>query len=150
MNLDYYYNMIKNTIKQILVPLDGSKTSFRALSNAINLAKQTDASITCIFVIQSSPTEMGLVRTIVGKTFSKKIKNFMRTAKTKCTRSKVEFVNVIEYGEEGRTIVSFAHKNNFDLIVMGSRGVGSVQEFFFGSTSNYVIHKSKIPILIVK
>ena len=130
--------------------MDGSKNSFRALSNAINLAKQTDASITCIFVIQSFPTEMGLVRTIIGKALSKKAKNFMRIAKTKCTRNNVEFLDVIEYGEEGRTIVSFAHKNNFDLIVIGSRGMGSVQEFFLGSTSNYVMHQSKIPVLIVK
>ena len=130
--------------------MDGSKNSFRALSNAIKLAKQTGASVTCIFVIQSFPTEIGLVRTIAGKAFSKRAKNFMRTAKTKCAKNNVEFLDVIEYGEEGRSIVSFAHKNNFDLIVIGSRGMGSVREFFLGSTSNYVMHESKIPVLIVK
>jgi len=61
----------------------------------------TDASIICIFVIQSFPTAMGLVRTIIGKTLSEKAKNFMRTAKTKCTRNNVEFLDVIEYDEEG-------------------------------------------------
>jgi nucleotide-binding universal stress UspA family protein len=57
---------------------------------------------------------------------------------------------VVENGEECRTIVSFAHKNNFDLIVIGSRGMGKVGEFFLGSTSNYVVHSSKIPVLIIK
>jgi len=49
-------------------------------------------------------------------------------------------------------IVKFAHtkKNKFDLIVIGSRGMGSAKEIFLGSTSNYVLHKSKIPVLIVK
>lgn len=137
-------------IKNILVPLDGSKNSIRALKNAIQLAKQTDASITGISVIQSFPTEMGLVRTIVGKALSKHYKRFMPIAKAMCTKGKVEFLDVIEYGEEGRTIVSFAQKNNFDLIVIGSRGMGALGELFLGSTSNYVMHSSKIPVLIIK
>ncbi len=142
--------MAKNSFKEILVPLDGSKNSFRALSSAIKLAKHVDASITCIFVIQAFPTEMGLVKTIVGKALDKKSKNFMRMARAKCKRNKVEFLDVIEYGEKDQTIVSFAKKNHFDLIVIGSRGLGSAQEFFLGSTSNYVVHKSKIPVLVVK
>jgi len=67
-----------------------------------------------------------------------------------CTKKNVEFLDVIEYGDEGGTIVSFAQKNNFDLIVIGSRGIGKLKEIFLGSTSNYVIHSSKIPVLIVK
>lgn len=141
---------MKGKIKNILVPLDGSKNSFRALDNAIRLAKHTDASITCLFVIQAFPTEMGLVRTIVGKALGKRARNSLKEAKAKCKRNKVEFLDVIEFGEEGQTIVSFANENNFDLIVIGSRGLGSVKEFFLGSTSNYVVHKSKIPVLVVK
>ena len=137
-------------IKNILVALDGSKNSIRALSNAIQLAKQTDASITGIFVIQSFPTEMGLMRTIVGKALSKHYKRFMPIATAMCTKKSVEFLDVVENGEEGRTIVSFAHKNNFDLIVIGSRGMGKVGKLFLGSTSNYVVHSSKIPVMIVK
>ena len=137
-------------IKKILVALDGSKNSIRALSNAIVLAKQTDASITGISVIQVFPTEMGVVRTIVGKALSKHYKHFMSIAKAMCTKKGVEFLDVVEYGEEGKTIVSFAHKNNFDLIVIGSRGMNTLKKLFLGSTSNYVVHSSKIPVLIIK
>jgi len=132
------------------VALDGSKNSIRALSNAIVLAKQTDASITGISVIQVFPTEMGVVRTIVGKALSKHYKHFMSIAKAMCTKKGVEFLDVVEYGEEGKTIVSFAHKNNFDLIVIGSRGMNTLKKLFLGSTSNYVVHSSKIPVLIIK
>ncbi len=137
-------------IKNILVALDGSKNSIRALSNAIVLAKQTDASITGISVIQVFPTEMSLMRTMIGKALSKRCKHFMRIAKTMCTKKGIDFLDVIECGEEGKTIVSFAHKNNFDLIVIGSRGMGKLGELFLGSTSNYVLHSSKIPVLIIK
>jgi len=137
-------------IKNILVALDGSKNSIRALRNAIQFAKQTDASITGIFVIQSFPTEMGLIRTMVGKALNKHYKRFMPIAKAMCTKKGVEFLDVIENGEEGKTIVSFAHKNNFDLIIIGSRGMGTLGKLFLGSTSNYVVNSSKIPVLIVK
>ncbi len=141
---------INHSFKKILVALDGSKNSIQALSNAIQLAKQTGASITGISVIQVFPTEMGLMKTMIGKTLSKHYKHFMQTAKIMCTKKDVSFRGMVQYGEEGKTIVSFAHKNNFDLIVVGSRGLGKLKELFLGSTSNYVVHSSKIPVLIIK
>ena len=142
--------MARKKFKKILVALDGSKNSTRALSNAIQLAKQIDASITGIFVIQVFQTEMGLIKTLVGKAKSKHYKNFIQIAKAMCTKKSVGFLDVIRYGEEGKTIVSFAHKNKFDLIVIGSRGMGKLGDLFLGSTSNYVVHSSKIPVLIIK
>ncbi|MGI0060358.1 MAG: universal stress protein [Nitrosotalea sp.] len=44
----------------------------------------------------------------------------------------------------------FASDNKFDLIVMGSRGMSPIKELFLGSVSNAVIHKSKVPVLVVK
>lgn len=136
--------------KKILVALDGSKNSFRALRVAIQLAKQTRASITGISVIQTFPTEMGMMITTSGKIQSKHYKHVTGIAKAICTKKKAKFCMVIKFGEEGREIVSFAQKNNFDIIVMGSRGMGKWKEVFLGSTSNYVVHKSKIPVLIIK
>ncbi|MFQ5573134.1 MAG: universal stress protein, partial [Nitrosopumilaceae archaeon] len=54
--------------------------------------------------------------------------------------------------DPGFDIVKFAHnkKNKIDLIVIGARGLGSVKEVFLGSVSNYVVHKSKIPVVLVK
>jgi len=137
-------------IKNILVPLDGSKNSIRALKNAIILAKQNDASITGLFVIQAFPTEIGMVKNMLGKALSKHYKHFMSIAKAMCTKKGIKFLDVIEFGVEGQTIVSFADYNNFDLIVIGSRGMGKIREVFLGSTSNYVLHTSKIPVLIIK
>jgi nucleotide-binding universal stress UspA family protein len=138
------------SIKKILVALDGSKNSLRALTESINLAKQTNASITGIFVIQAFPTEMGIVRTVIGNALSKKSKNFLSVAKSKCKKDNIEFFDVTEFGHEGQTIVSFAEKNKYDIIVIGSRGMGILKETFLGSTSHYVVHTTKLPVLVVK
>ncbi|KER06489.1 Universal stress protein YxiE [Marine Group I thaumarchaeote SCGC AAA799-E16] len=137
-------------IKKILVGLDGSKNSIRALSNAIQLAKQTHSSIIGLFVVQAFPTDMGLMITLRGERKGKNYKHYVRIAKSMCTKKGVTFLDVIEYGEEGRKIVSFANKNKIDVIVIGSRGMGKLREVFLGSTSNYVVHSSKIPVLIIK
>ena len=39
---------------------------------------------------------------------------------------------------------------NIDMVIMGSRGRGSVKEALLGSVSKYVLDKSKVPVLIVK
>ena len=50
------------------------------------------------------------------------------------------------------TIAKFANnkKNGIDLVVIGARGRSSAKELFLGSVSNYVLHKSKKPVLVVK
>ena len=138
------------SFKKILVALDGSKNSFRALDKSITLAKQTNASITGIFVIQPFPTETGIIKKMFERALNKKSKNFFSVAKSKCKKDKVEFLDVIEFGNENQTIVSFAEKNKYDVIVMGYRGRNIIKEAFLGSTSHYVVHVAKVPVLIVK
>lgn len=136
--------------QKILVPLDGSKNSFRALSKAIVLAEQIDAGITGIFVIQSNPSELQVIKNLLKSSRKKLYQNIMKKAGSLCRKHGVDFIDTLEYGHEGDSIVTFAQKNNFDFIMIGSRGFGSVKEFFMGSTSNYVMHNSKIPVVVVK
>ena len=136
--------------KKILVPLDGSKNSFRALDRAIDLAKQTKASITCMSVIQTYRTEMGVVKTITGETMNRNYKKIMKIAKDKCKKNEINCSEVLKYGQEGKEIVSFAQKNEYDIIVIGSRGRGLIKETLLGSTSHHVVHASKKPVLIIK
>ena len=135
---------------RILVPLDGSKNSFRGLDKAISIAKQSKSFITGIFVVPTLPSELVAFRTLVNTSIHKQYENFTKKAREKCSKNGIDFIDIIEFGKEGPSIVSYAKRNNFDLIVIGSRGLGSVSEFFLGSTSNYVLHNSKIPVMIVK
>jgi len=141
---------MKNTVKRFLVPLDGSKNSMRGLDKAISLAKKSETEILGLHVIEISPSEIKIIKTVLRNAFNKNYKNFMKIAKKKCLQNKIPFIDVMEYGKEGKRIVSFAAENKCDLIVMGARGLGSIKEAFLGSTSNYVLHTSKIPVTIVK
>jgi len=75
---------------------------------------------------------------------------FMSKAKTRAAQNGIIFDSVIVHGDEGPKIISCVDTKSYDIIVIGSRGMGPIKEMFLGSTSNYVLHKSKIPVLIVK
>jgi nucleotide-binding universal stress UspA family protein len=143
--------MIKKKISKILVPLDGSKNSVRGMEMAISLAKQCDAVITGVYSIYAPPHSEFRGIGSVEKAFNLKIKEFMRDAKNLAEKNGIKFKERLMRGDIGYNIIKFAHgKEKFDMIVMGSRGRSSAKEVFFGSVSNYVIHTSKIPVLIVK
>jgi len=145
-------SMIKK-IKKILVPLDGSKNSLRGLDEAIFLARQCHATITAIYAKFYPPAFVHHPLGLIGIDFKKEGKKILDPAKTRAAKHGILLTSkIIGGGDPGYDIVRFAHsrKNKFDLIVIGAKGRGLAREIFFGSVSNYVVHKSKIPVVIVK
>lgn len=143
--------MIKKKISKILVPIDGSKNSIRGLETAITLARSCGATITGIYSIHAPPHSEFRGIGSVEKSLNVQVKKFMEEAKVLAAKNGIVFNGKIARGEIGYNIIKLAHgKGNFDMIVMGSRGRSSTKEMFFGSVSNYVVHTSKIPVIIVK
>jgi nucleotide-binding universal stress UspA family protein len=136
--------------KSILVALDGSSTSSKALDQAIYLARQNQSTITGVFVIPLFSVNVAKPASKLGKIFSESGKKILAEAKVRCAKNGVLFYEKILCGNEGFKIVNFAKNRNVKLIVMGSRGRSNIGEFFLGSVSHYVVHKSQIPVLIVK
>ena len=142
--------MIKNTIEQILVPLDGSKGSFKALTKAIFLAKKCDSSITALYVLHTAFDNPNLIYLPQSQNELKKVEKFLATAKNQVTKNSIKFKKEILFGHEAKEIMDFAQKGRFDLIVLGARGRGTIKQMLLGSVSNTVVHSSKIPVLIIK
>jgi len=143
--------VIKNRIKKILVPLDGSANSIRGLDEAIRIARQSHAIITGIFVVSAPPVLAYQARIFKDKAFNN-AKRTLEKAQVRAAKNGILFYYKTLSGDPGDIIVRLANSkaNGYNLIVMGHRGISAAKELFLGSVSNYVLHKSKIPILIVK
>ena len=141
---------MKIKIKKILVPLDGSSNSFRGLDVAIHMARQCHATVTGLYVVGITKPRTNEPITPLEKILLEHAQKIMKKAKLKAAQKGILFFDVVSYGDDGKRIVDVAERENFDLIVIGSRGMGAAKEIFLGSTSNYVLHKSKKPVLIVK
>jgi nucleotide-binding universal stress UspA family protein len=137
-------------IKSILVPIDGSKNSFKALTKAIYLAKNCGASITALYVLRVAYDNPNLVYVPQTQNELKKVEKFLTTAKNQVTKNSISFKKKILFGHEAKRIIDFAQKQRFDLVVMGARGHGVIKQMLLGSVSNTVVHNSKVPVLIVK
>lgn len=137
--------------QKILVPVDGSKNSIRGLNQAISIAKASNAEITGYYVYH--------LPLAAGIKYTKKMKE---NARDKAMRALAPALQMCEIagakfthktgggGKTGQLIVDFAKKNKYDMIVIGARGLSSAKEKFLGSVSNYVMHKSTVPVLVVK
>ena len=137
--------------RKILIPVDGSDASIRAMSHAVLLAKGLGASV-FVYHVFHLPHAAGIVMTkSMKESTEKKIITILNSAKNIALKSDVPCKQQAQGGgNSGKKIVDFTEKYNFDMIVMGSRGMGSAKEAFLGSTSNHVLNKSKIPVMIVK
>lgn len=136
-------------IRTILVPLDGSAHSLKGLDRAVYLAKLSGASITIAAVVTVYPT---LASTVVDyrKYLTGKFKAFLESAKSKAEKKGVRVDHEVLQGQASTEIIKYAKRRNFDLIVMGSRGLHGLKAKLVGSVSMAVVTKSSVPVLIVK
>jgi len=68
----------------------------------------------------------------------------------KLEASTLQYETKIIRGNPGPTIVQYANDHQFDLIVIGSRGLNSLQEFVLGSVSHKVAKRANCSVLIVR
>lgn len=136
--------------QKILVPLDGSPNAMRGLDRAIEIAKGSGAEITGFYVFHL-PLAAGIKYTKKMKDDAQnKAVKVIGPAMNRVQKAGATFKYKTGGGHTGSEIVNFAQKGKFDMIVIGARGMGGAKEAFLGSTSNYVMHKTKIPVLVVK
>ncbi len=137
-----------------MVCLDGSKHSLRGLDKAISFAKLSDAMIIGVHS-DTSFSAFSAVRAPIlpEEKWNDVAIKLMHLAKKKVEQNKIQFKGVVIGGHSsGIDLTTFANNpaNKIDQIVIGSRGMGFPKELFFGSTSNFVLHKAKAPVTIVK
>jgi len=137
--------------KKILLASDGSKHALRATDKAIDLAKLVDdATIEIIYVVDFEVSKSDVLHAADLKSIQHARKQRLQSTEQKIKEAGVNFATTILHGEPGPTIVSYANKNSFDIVVVGSRGLNTLQEMVLGSVSHKVAKRVECPVLIVK
>lgn len=136
---------------KILVATDGSEGSEKAIRFASKLASESNSSITLLHVIPKIETTKEEIITLLkeeigspekaGKKYLEEGRKIVEEFGIKPDTKLVEGDEVDEILEEG---------GNYDLIVAGSYGKGKVNEFLLGSVSSKLVHKSVVPVLVVR
>jgi len=166
-SIDVAAEDVNGMFKKILVPLDGSPHSKRALEIAVKIAERFDGAITLLHVCSvaartiAMPEAVGLtpssIPTMPPADFSKAIEAASRAGSMILTdgeeRAKAAGLSVellLKEGHSVHEIVKTAGEGRFDLIVMGARGVSKIREVFLGSVSDGVLRSAPCPVLVTK
>jgi nucleotide-binding universal stress UspA family protein len=132
----------KRTVSKLLVPVDGSESSDKAVKYAASLAKKLGAKLTLLHVQES---RLFGHRPELSKAIGKGI---LSNAAEKLQG--MTFDQKLESGDAARKITEIAEKEDYDMIVMGSKGHGAIERFLLGSVINHVLHYTKHPVLVIK
>lgn len=142
--------------RKILVPVDGSQNSLRALAHAVAIARCFDAELSILYVSVLSP-KLPVTPQIQGDKIPAKAvsdpeafaKEILANAAAHVPAD-IQMKTYSELGEPRTGIIDFAEKHGFDLLIIGSRGLGAISGLLLGSVSTYVIHHCQSPVLTVK
>ena len=137
--------------EKILVPLDGSEHSFNALEKAIQIAKKFDGQITLIHVFSvgtmSTPSSEACESI---QEMRKQGKSILARARKKVKAKKIPVKTLIKEGQTVNEILKAATDGDFNLIIIGARGISKLREILLGSVSDGVIRHATRPVLVVK
>lgn len=140
---------------RILVPVDGSEHSDRAVEKAAAIAQMCQSELDILYVSYLDGDTDAKVEAIswlpeMGTgSVTKVSKAILEHAREK-TPASVPLRLHTETGIPAKAIVDFAQRNASDLIVVGGRGLGIVEGFLLGSVSQYLVEHAKCPVLVVK
>jgi nucleotide-binding universal stress UspA family protein len=136
--------------KKLLVPIDGSANSLRALAFVINRAKKDRQLRICLLNVQSPlPRSLFVTRTMIAEYHKSKSKEALARSRGIPAKHRMGAEIVIRIGQAAETIVKFAARRHCEEIVMGTRGLGSLKGLLLGSVTTRVIHFARVPVTVV-
>lgn len=151
------------TYKHILYTTEFSDTWKEVFIHAMSISKQYKAKLTFLYVLNTELIDLltfdvGLERSpSITKKFTE-AKEFTTNTRKKiikritnsCGKECIKDINIIvERGNPAKIILKVAEEQNCDLIVMGFKGKTGLDDLTIGSTVNRVLHKSKLPVLVI-
>jgi universal stress protein A len=134
-------------LKQILVPVDYSPCSKKALEYAVPFAKQFDAELILLHVLQTTPPmlEMPPVDVETVEDAKKELDELQETLQDAVRSSKV-----LRLGSPHIEIIAAAKELGSDLIILSTHGRSGLERVLLGSTAEKVVRHAGCPVLVVR
>ncbi len=145
--------------RKILVAIDGSEPSTRALDYAAEIAETRKSQLIIVTAVPRahiaafpvegfSPLYLDQYEDDLNHTYSRILAETVEEMKRKYPQIPVD--SKLLHGRAGDAIVEASKEEDVDLIVMGCRGLSGITGFVLGSVSRHVVENCTKPILIVK
>ncbi|KAM7542025.1 hypothetical protein Aperf_G00000006402 [Anoplocephala perfoliata] len=154
-------DLLANVRRRILIPVDATESSNRALEWYIKNFVKEDDGLLLVHVVE--PVNTGINYNLASKPslltddFNRHIQQLVDEGKElgkrylhKCKDAGIRARFILHIGAKpGEHISHLAKEQQINLIVMGSRGIGRIRRTLIGSVSDYVLHHAGIPVVVI-
>ena len=135
---------------KILVAIDGSESAKKAFTTSIYLAAISKCGLDVIHVVScefggDSAASLELVEDLKIKANSM-LEEYKKNALEKGIQPKF----MLEIGDPANMIIEIINSKDYDLVVLGTRGMNVFKELVLGSVSIKVMHHAKCPVMVVR
>jgi len=138
---------------KVLVPVDGSDNSYRALDAALLLSEKLGSIITVIHVMEEVPiTHIGWEKMLneLLEAYKKENQDILLKCSEIANQKGLTVKTFLIEGNPASAILDYNKKEKFDLVIMGSRGLGKFKELILGSVSSKIVHHSPCAVLLIR
>lgn len=134
----------------IVVGIDGSKASMRALEWALRQAEATGARVNAVQAWQVPPTYGTVTMVLPGSVFEKDAETSLAATVATATAAHpgVQVDQYVAEGHPAKTLMNWAKRA--ELLVVGSRGHGGFVGSLLGSVSQYCVQHAPCPVVVVR
>lgn len=141
-------------IKNILIPIDFSTSSYQVFELGHCLAKQNGAQLHLLHVIdpvyykeqQSRVSDIEFIHKIRYENAKEELRKF----KFEVPHSEVEIIEVLTEGIPHKEILSYVRQNNIDIIVIASHGWTNLSHMIMGNIADKIMRQSDVPVICIK
>lgn len=137
----------------ILVPVDGSDNSYRALDAALLFSEKLGSNITVIHVMEQFPiTHIGSEKLLseLLEAYKKENQDILSKCSEIATQKRLTIKSLLLQGNPASVILDYSKKEKFDLLIMGTRGLGKFKELILGSVSGKIVHHSPCAVMLIR
>lgn len=143
-------------IKRILVPLDGSDSSFSAAEYAIKLAKVANAEVLFMHAVVNPPyieyRAAGQMITAYIDEAKRQAEMWYKKVGDLASKNGVKFSaeTILDVVSAADSIVNYAENSEADLIVIGTKGRTGIKRILLGSVANGIVMHANCPVLVTR
>ncbi|KAL3865395.1 hypothetical protein ACJMK2_042786 [Sinanodonta woodiana] len=149
--------MAETKRRTVVVAMDGSKHSEYAYQWYLEYVHKDGDLVLLVhssdFSLSYPANSMMMNPTVTGRIFTEFDQSehmFLTELETLLARTKVDGKVIRVYGHAGEALIEASKEHGADFIVTGTRGLGKFRRTILGSVSDYILHHSRVPVLICK
>ncbi len=152
--------MVSRQLKNILVPIDGSDASLKALDYALEFAHRFSSDLHIVTAYSLTEETYHLIQRALPRSMAESYQRDVKERNEQILAKAVEhgrsvhphltITQTLIQGRPADKIVEIASTHQIDLIIMGSRGIGGIKGVLLGSVADRVADHAPCPVMIVK